>query len=68
MERNNLSVGGDKGGYMTTVNNCDCEQCVYNDKDGKCLCFYGIEINSVSECNNYEEEDEDFLEVCGGEE
>ena len=51
---------------MTTLNNCDCEQCVYNDKDGKCLCFYGIEINSLGECNNYEEEDEDFKEVCGG--
>lgn len=44
---------------MVTVNNCDCERCVFNDGDGKCVAFYGIEINSLGECAKYEEEEDE---------
>ena len=44
---------------MVTVNNCDCEQCAFNDGDGNCLSFYGIEINSIGECAKYEENEEE---------
>lgn len=46
---------------MITVNSCANKSCA-NNEDGKCACFWGIEIDSFGECVSIEfkkENDED---------
>ena len=38
--------------------NCDCVVCVYNNEDGTCS-RERIGIDSIGECGNYEEYDEE---------
>jgi hypothetical protein len=40
---------------MITVNQCGCTTCVNNDGYGECECIWGIEINQLGECEQYEE-------------